>query len=631
MTKQTRLRVIHPGSSDVIAVTAAQDDSLADVLGRAGWRLNMRCGGKGLCQGCRIELLEGAVWDRDERAEVIARGDPVRLAACRCELGETPDVALRIPARSLLAHEPHVVTTFLCNVSHALMPLWRHIPLDVHGDAADVRSWSAVAAKVSLVVGSELPLEPRGEFPISAQARGVVLEHRGTAWGVRPVDPMAADVAPWGIAIDLGTTTVVALLVDLTTGDVVRSASALNAQTHLGDNVLTRIQACLDDDTNTQRLKRAAVVGTILPLIKELVGDQAEEWGRVVCVTVAGNTTMLHLLAGVNPASMGSAPFSPVFLEHRIARWPQILGDATDEPDVGPNDQRTRARDLGHAFQTEPSVHLLPGAAAYVGADIMAGVFSSGMVYRDDPALLVDIGTNGEMVIKANGQLVACATAAGPAFEGAGLSCGMRAARGAIAHISLTGDPVEIKWEILGGGSPVGICGTAYLDFVAEARRAGWIDHLGRITPEGAASGHVVALPQGRGFLIAQSAEDRPLVISEGDIASFMQAKAAIATGVSCLLRRVGLEASQVPTLFLAGGFGFHMNVDHLIRCGLLPGFRSEQVQTIGNSSLAGAYLALLDAGALEEIRQVAGQVVVIELNLEPDFTDQYVDHLFLP
>jgi uncharacterized 2Fe-2S/4Fe-4S cluster protein (DUF4445 family) len=253
------------------------------------------------------------------------------------------------------------------------------------------------------------------------------------------------------------------------------------------------------------------------------------------------------------------------------------------------------------------------------------------MAYRSDPCLLVDVGTNGEIVLKHGKRLIGCATAAGPAFEGAGLNCGMRAGDGAVSHIRLAGDPLRFETEVIGGGKPIGICGTAYVDFVTQAHRHGLINSRGRIAEPWRESDLIHELRHGRGFLVAQGRGQEPMVISEADVASFLQAKAAIATGVVCLLRRADLRPADIATLYLAGGFGFHMDLENLVGCGLLPGFDVSQIEVVGNTSLAGAYLALLDASVIAEMARISRTMELVELNLEPDFTAQYTDQLWLP
>jgi uncharacterized 2Fe-2S/4Fe-4S cluster protein (DUF4445 family) len=254
------------------------------------------------------------------------------------------------------------------------------------------------------------------------------------------------------------------------------------------------------------------------------------------------------------------------------------------------------------------------------------------MVYSPDTCLLVDVGTNGEIVLRHDQHLLGCATAAGPAFEGSGLNCGVRAGRGAISHIRLDDMSPDVQCEVIGETAPIGLCGTAYVDFVAQARKIGLLTPTGRFTAE--AIDRHPCIHQGkhsRRFVLTTGADGEPIYITEVDIASLLQAKAAIAAGIVCLLRRVGLTSEDVHTVYLAGGFGFHMDVPNVIRCGLLPGFRPEQIRMVGNTSLAGAYLALVDSSALDEIKAISTRFEIVELNLEPDFESCYIDQLSIP
>jgi uncharacterized 2Fe-2S/4Fe-4S cluster protein (DUF4445 family) len=253
------------------------------------------------------------------------------------------------------------------------------------------------------------------------------------------------------------------------------------------------------------------------------------------------------------------------------------------------------------------------------------------MAYRDELCLLVDVGTNGEIVLKQGRRFLACATAAGPAFEGAGLTNGVRAGQGAISHIQLDPKTLEPELQVIGDGPPIGLCGTAYVDFIAQGRKCGLIGATGRFADRFAEHPRLGKRTHSRGFELVRLADDKAIEITEADIASLLQAKAAIAAGIVCLLRRVGLSSQDVATLYLAGGFGFHMNVDNVICCGLLPGFRREQIDLVGNSSLAGAYLALMDSGVLAEMKHIAEWMEIVELNLEPDFESIYIDQLELP
>lgn len=303
----------------------------------------------------------------------------------------------------------------------------------------------------------QLRLPEGGEATVTVPARSllkhepsVVAEFKiNVPWANDPLDPAARI----GAAVDIGTTTVALLLTELATGKVVGEASAFNAQIRFGEDVLTRIQMCFQNPEGVRQLQRAVTVETIQPLLVEACAEAGIEVGAVGVMAVAANTTMQHLLAGVDPSPLGVHPFSPVFLEHR-----------TYAP-----------AELGLAFGgAGAKVHLLPGPAAYVGADLAAGLIATGMLYHEGPVLLVDVGTNGEIIAKVGDRLVGCATAAGPAFEGAGLTSGTRGVKGAIERITLRGDPYAADLGVIGGGPrPIGICGSAYVDFLWEGRRSG--------------------------------------------------------------------------------------------------------------------------------------------------------------
>lgn len=425
-------------------------------------------------------------------------------------------------------------------------------------------------------------------------------------------DPLDA-TARIGAAVDIGTTTVALMLTELATGRVLAESSAFNAQIRHGEDVLTRIQMCDQNPDGVRQLQHAVTAETIQPLLIEAGAEAGVGLEEIGVMTVAANTTMQHLLAGVDPRPLGVYPFTPAFLDHRVFA-PAELG-----LDFGAKEAR---------------VHLLPGPAAYVGADLAAGIVATGLLYDEGPSLLVDVGTNGEIVAKIGDRLVGCATAAGPAFEGAGLSSGTRGVKGAIERIRLQGDPFGAELGIIGDAKcPIGICGSAYVDFLWEGRRAGLLQTNGRFAPEFVrrAGSAVQADAYGRKLRLHAHGASGPVWISELDIGRLLQAKAAIAVGINILLGLLGVGAADVKTLHLAGGFGLHLSLAHAIGCGLLPGFTPAQIQVVGNTSLGGAFLAVNDRNLLEEMKTACARMEMIELNLQPDFEDAYIDHLMLP
>lgn len=418
-------------------------------------------------------------------------------------------------------------------------------------------------------------------------------------------------------AVDVGTTTVAVLLADLVTGEVLARAGAFNEQIRFGDNVLTRIEAASHSQTLAE-MQAAVVMETLQPLLLQVCETAGRSTARLAGGTVAGNTTMLHLFAGEDPASLGVVPFTPRFIKGRRVTAEEMQLTAP-------------------GLASETPLQLLPGIAGYVGADITAGICATGMAFDAKPALLVDIGTNGEIVLQKEGKWTACAAAAGPAFEGCGLKCGTRAREGAVCDLRLTLDPFCLDTTVI-GGLPLerasGLCGSAYVDFLASARKARLVRGNGRFDLDAwemVPASHRRVERGGRILGLDAASGAGALSISEGDIARLLQAKAAIGAGVEILLRSAGLAAADIGTLYLAGGFGMHLNVAHAIAIGLLPGFRPEQVRVVGNTALAGALLALLDRNTLEEMQALSSQVEVLELSLNHGFEDSFIDHLMLP
>ncbi|MFT3870740.1 MAG: ASKHA domain-containing protein [Nibricoccus sp.] len=410
------------------------------------------------------------------------------------------------------------------------------------------------------------------------------------------------------LAVDVGTTTVAVALVDLLRGEVLARAGDFNAQIRFGDNVITRIVAAGIPGAREQ-MQRAVLLETIAPLVAEVCREASRSIDQIAGCMVAGNTTMLHLLAGEDPEGLGVVPFTPKFIASRSLHTTE-LGLRGDCPVV-----------------------LLPGFSAYVGADLSAGVYATGMFCDEKPSLLVDIGTNGEIVLYAGGRLFGCATAAGPAFEGAGLLAGTRAQTGAISHVTISrGEEFVFDFETIGGGKAEdapGLCGTAYVDFLAQGRASGLLLANGRFdatTWSQLPKNKCTATPGGRTFKLAGD-----LCINEADVAALLQAKAAIGAGIETLLKAAGLAAKDVGRLYLAGGFGLFIDVDHAIAIGLLPGFTREQIKVVGNTSLGGAILAALDKNALVQMEKLRINAVILELNEQGGFENCYLDHLSLP
>jgi len=406
----------------------------------------------------------------------------------------------------------------------------------------------------------------------------------------------------YGMAVDIGTTTLVAALIDLRDGREIAVASSLNPQARHAQDVLSRIKL----GSQVEGLKQ--LHGELIAELNRLIGDAAEQAHipihRIYEAVFSGNTTMLHLATGTDPASLGKYPYTPAL---------QCGG-------------HRRAADIGLVIAPDGLVYLPPIMSAYVGADITSGILAAKLTERSGVTLFVDIGTNGEMVLGVNGQLTATSTAAGPAFEGMNIACGMRASRGAIEMVSLSGAGVEIK--TIADATPVGLCGSGLLDAVGELAAHGGIDKNGRFQTNG-------ALPEHRWKDRFESLDGKPVFriaaavyLSQKDVRQVQLAKAAIRAGIELMLGANQLTASQVDTVLIAGSFGFHLRTASLIHLGLLPREFKDRVEFVGNTSKSGARAFLLNHRLRDELKQLVQQVRVLELANDPAFGKTFVQAL---
>jgi uncharacterized 2Fe-2S/4Fe-4S cluster protein (DUF4445 family) len=415
-------------------------------------------------------------------------------------------------------------------------------------------------------------------------------------------EPGDTTAALFGAAVDIGTTTLVVALIDLRDGRELAIASSLNPQARHSQDVLSRIKL------GSQPQGLQLLHGELIAELNRLVGAAAAEADvpvrHIYEAVFSGNTTMLHLATATNPASLGKYPYTPA-----------LQGG-----------QHVSAADIGLVMAPRGLVYLPPIMPAYVGADITSGILATKLAEQRGVTLFVDIGTNGEMVLAANGQLTATSTAAGPAFEGMNIACGMRASRGAIEQVSLSGNDVEIK--TIANAEPVGLCGSGLLDVVGELAAHGGVDKNGRFQTNGSLPdrqwkdrfGSLDGKPV---FRIAD-----PVYLSQKDVRQVQLAKAAVRAGIELLLRSHGLVAAQVDRVLVAGSFGFHLRTASLIHLGLLPREFKDRVEFVGNTSKSGARAFLLNRRLRDELKQLVQRVHVLELANDPAFEKTFVKAL---
>jgi uncharacterized 2Fe-2S/4Fe-4S cluster protein (DUF4445 family) len=397
---------------------------------------------------------------------------------------------------------------------------------------------------------------------------------------------------PLCAAVDIGTTTVAGALAEIDSGRIVVRAAEANRQRSYGFDVVSRIENAVRSPEKAdamRRLIRAQVGGMLAGICRAADGARPER------VHICGNTTMLHLWEGTSLAGLSRMPFQPAFLEARES-WL----DSGDGPGF--------------------HCRLLPMISAFIGADIAAGILACGLDSAAAcPELLVDIGTNGEIVLAAEGRLLATATAAGPAFEGGRISCGIPAVEGAVDHVAWRDG--KFPFTVLGNLPPAGICGSGLLDLLACLRRAGLMD----------AGGGLAVAPDPAGVQAFQLPSDPPLRLTQADIRQLQLAKGAVAAGIRVLCRHAGVPLAEVGKVHLAGAFGSHLSADSALAAGLIPQELAGSIEPAGNTALAGALMTARDPALLDRIERIAPTVRVLDLSREPGFQDAFVNAMRFP
>lgn len=553
---------------------------LADVLQRAGIPISLYCRRRGICGKCLVRIRSGEVPPPGEREAALlartARANDERLA---CRLPVLFDLAVEIPEASLLKGAAILETGLAVEVVPD--PAVRALPASLAPRAAETGEDRIEALAASLgrprpAVTPDMLRElsrPAKDGPLTA----VLYDDREL------LDLVSGDraVEPLGAAVDIGTSTVVVEVVELATGRVLGRASAVNAQAAYGVDVVSRITAVFRDPAKLKRLQRA-IADQVNDLIAEAAARGGAAAGNVFEIVAAGNTAMSHLFLGVGVDGLAVSPFRPVF----------TILPALD------------AAGAGLCAHRRAKLYLAPNIRSFVGGDVAAGLAATGLARRRGHQLFVDLGTNGEIVLKKGRELITTSTAAGPAFEGMSISCGMLAVSGAVSRVAWRNGFAP---DTIGGGAPRGVCGTGLLDAVALAFRHGLVAADGRIA-------------SGRGLELAPG-----VVLTQQDVREVQLAIAAVKAGTAALLRAFGIGASDLAGVVLAGAFGTSLDVSHALALGLLPPVPAARVAFVGNASLAGAKRLLLAAPERKAIETLVETIRHVSLADDPRFQDDFV------
>jgi uncharacterized 2Fe-2S/4Fe-4S cluster protein (DUF4445 family) len=612
-------------TSSSIEASIRTGSLLSDAARQAGVEIGQPCGGQGRCGRCAVQVKSGKVRRRSTlRLSPKAVEEGYALA---CQSVLEGDAAIFVPAqekidRNLTTDRVVAEVSVPKDYDYDTSQTFKRILLTLTPPSMDDQTddWSRIKralrtqANVSEVVTSLNSLRYIGKLLRECDWQvSAILECNPDGGPARLVNVLPChsdkDDPMWGVAVDIGTTTVTLWMVDLITGQVKAQVAEYNGQISRGEDVISRIIYASKNGGDNEM--RELVLDTIDQLLIKACKRLNTRPAEVVKATISGNSTMMHLLLGIPAANIRLSPFITA-----VNHLPPMT-----------------AREIGLHIHPEAAVDCLPGVASYVGADITAGILSSGLDKSEEITLFIDVGTNGEIVMGNRDLQVTCACSAGPAFEGAGVVNGMRATKGAIEEVWIDGGSYEPTYRVIGYQKPKGVCGSGLISLLSEAFLTGILDKAGNVklgldTPRVREGSH------GAEYVIAWGTETesgQDIVLSRVDIDNLLRAKAAIYAGFTVLADQVGIPLESVTMVQVGGSFGKYINVEKAIQIGLLPDMEWNRFEFLGNTSIKGAYMALLDWRSRKQIENIASSMTYIELSADNTFYEAFTSALFLP
>lgn len=583
---------------------------LLDAIREAGIRIESICGGKGECGKCKVILKKGEVSSlstshkKHLSPQQISEG--YRLA---CQIRVLSDSEFTIPVESRI-DRPKILLSMEMVIDRIdpaskkylvkLSPFRDYEQMLLHRSIR-LEKYSGPTPKVDDKVYKTL-LSMEHEEPVTA-----TLTKTNNYPEIINVESGNRTSSNYGLAIDVGTTTIAVLLVDLISGKVLGKESGLNRQITYGEELIPRIAFAGEPD-GLQKLQLEVVksINDIVDRLTSRVGAKNEE---ITDVCVGGNTVMNHLLAGMDPTYLSMANVE-------VSRSPIIR----------------KMRNLGIHANPEAYVYCLPNVSRFLGGDAVGDVIASGMYDSDDVSLLVDMGTNGEIIFGNKSWLVSCSCASGPAFEGEGIKFGMRAMHGGIEHVKIDPESYEAEYTVIGDTLPKGICGSGIIDVAAEMFSVGVLDFAGKIV-----TGRTPLVRRGRDGLeyvvvpAEKTAIGRDIVITQRDMDYIMDSKAAACGAITVLMKKLKLSIYDVQNLYLAGAFGAYTDLRNATKLGIFPEFPNAKIRPIGNGSLSGAYATLLSVEKRDKAKAIAENMVYIDLLVDVEFTEKYSEAIYIP
>jgi len=620
------------GGEDRLAL-AAPSQNLLDVARDAGVSIDAPCGGTGNCGKCRVKLIEGELDCEKSRHisdEEYAEG--WRLACVSKVIGDT---VIELPAEAT-AYQDSLSSDFtarkkdfssltelqkkLAEAGIGFLKAFKTLKVELKEPTLDdtmpdnerLTRYLYDRYKEEHVV---IPFNVLKMLPEILRENNFKIKclvefspGRLTIYEVLAPD---VEAFPCGVAIDIGTTSVSAVLVDMERGKILSGVSAANQQIRYGADVIHRIVEA-SRPGGREALQNAVVRETINPIIRHMCKEANVPSSAICRLSIASNTTMNHLFAGVYADPIRMEPYVPAFFESRPI--PAVM--------------------VGVEANNNARIIITPNIGSYVGGDITAGVLATLMWNSPEMTLFIDLGTNGELVFGNSDFMMACACSAGPAFEGGEIICGMRAANGAIEEVKIDPETMEPTLKIIGdeGQKALGICGSGLIDAIAELFSCGIVNSKGQFVRDGE---RVRRDSEGRGRYILvdkeNSASGRDIFLTEVDIDNFVRAKAAIFSAIRTMLSSLSMEIENIERVIVAGGIGSGINMENAVKIGMLPNIPIEKYSYIGNSSLAGGYMSLMSRQAYDQTLSIARGMTYLELSIIPGYMEEFVAACFIP
>ncbi len=589
-------------------VVAEKGDNLLDIMRREEIRIESLCGGKGECGKCKVILEKGKIKKKSTLPDKLLHPNEIRekyYLACMVTILD--DCVFTIPMESRIENPKILLNTEIS--LQKLDPPSQKFLVDTKSSinhnfpfrSIKLRNYTGVQPRASEEIYNKLQ-----SFLNDVEATALISRARGYP---EIIDIERGDNTKinLGLAFDIGTTTIVGLLVDLNNGNVLSRASELNRQITYGEELVTRISYALKRE-GLLRLQKAAV-DTVKSIIDKLTYEAGVSPSSITDVCVGGNTVMNHLFVGADSSYLEEANVN-------VSRDPIIV----------------KAKTIGLDLHPEAYLYCLPNVSRFLGGDAIGDILASNIHKSEGVNLIVDLGTNGEIIFGNKQWLFSSSCASGPAFEGEGVRHGMRAARGGIDHVRIDPTTHEAEYSVIGGGNAKGICGSGLIDLVAELYRVKLMDFAGKFIPsssrfirEGKWGLEYVVIPANKTGI------GQDIVITQVDLDYVIDSKAAACGAITVLMKKLKIGIKDVNNIYLAGAFGTYSDLENVTKLGILPEFPNAKIHPIGNGSLSGAYLTLLSNEKRKEAKEAAIKTVYVDLLVDVEFMEEYSKALYIP